>query len=189
MLSRLIQRVHISPDALARSPGHVAEHFDTVSDALTATLALLRPLPPALIERWLAEPRGHVVIDAQKHGFAAGECLFRGRALQDVAWLRLALLVDDPISYLTPAGWLIARIIGWGHADARTDQRWRDFERGVLSGFAAGYGRSEAARADVNAYLAEGVAWYLADARSLNVADPRLYKLLRATVFSETFFA
>jgi hypothetical protein len=185
--SPLAPRVHISPDALARSPGHVAERFETVSDALAATLALLRPLPEALVARWLATPRGHVVIDARQHGFVAGESLFRGRALADVAWVRLALLVDDPIAYLTPVGWLIARIMGWGQENARDDQRWRDFERGVQSGFAAGYGRSEAARADVNAYLAEGVAWYLADMRGLNAADPRLHKLLRATIFDESF--
>ena len=186
--SRLVRRVHISPDALARSPGHVAEHFATVSDALAATLALLRPLPEGLIERWLATPRGHVVIDARRHGFAAGKSRFRGRTLQDVAWVKLTLLVDDPVAYLAPVGALIARIIGWEQPDARADQRWRDFERGVQSGFDAGYGRSDAARADVNAYLAEGVAWYLADPRGLNIADPRLHKLLRATVFSEAFW-
>ena len=185
---QLLARVHISPYALARSPGHVAERFETVSDALAATLALLRPLPDGLIDRWLATPRGHVSIDARRHGFAAGESLFRGRALQDAAWVRLALLVDDPVAYLTPVGALIARIIGWGQPNVRADQRWRDFARGVQSGFAAGYGRSEAARADVNAYLAEGVAWYLAAPRGLNTADPRLHKLLRATVFSEAFY-
>ncbi len=184
----LIQRVHISPDALARSPGHVAERFDTVSDALAATLALLKPLPEALVAHWLAKPRGHVVIDARRHAFVAGQDEFRGRVLQDVAWGRLSLLVDEPTAYLTPVGWLIARIMGWGQPHARDDQRWRDFERGVRSGFAVGYGRSEAARADVNAYLAEGVAWYLADARGLNVADPRLHKLLRATVFDDRFY-
>jgi len=185
---RLLARVHISPDALARSPGHVAERFETVSDALTATLALLRPLPEGLTERWLTASRGHVIIDARRHGFTAGESRFRGRALQDAAWVRLVLLVDDPVSYLTPVGALIARISGWGRPNACADHRWRDFERGVQSGFAAGYGRSEAARADVNAYLAEGVAWYLADPRGLNITDPRLYKLLRATVFSEAFY-
>ena len=188
MHSPLIQRVHISPDALARSPGHVAEHFDTVSDALVTTLALLRPLPEALVNMWLLEPRGHVVIDAREHGFVAGESTFRGRVLQDAAWARRALLVDDPITYLTPAGWLFARIIGWGQPDARSDQRWLDFERGVRSGFVAGYGRSDAARTDVNAYLAEGIAWYLADTRGLNTEDPRLHKLLRATVFNDRFY-
>ena len=186
--SPLIQRVHISPDALARSPGHVNEHLGTVSDALAATLALLQPLPHALVERWLAEPRGHVVIDAWQHGFVSGESAFRGRRLLDVAWVRLALLVDDPIAYLTPIGQLIARLVGWEQPHARSDQRWRDFLQGVKSGFAAGYGRSDAALMDVNAYLAEGVAWYLADEQGLNMADPRLHKLLRATLFNKRFY-
>ena len=184
----MIRRVHITPDALARSPRPVQARFATVADALRATLTLLQPLPEAVIQRWLSSPGGHVIITARQHGFRSGENIFRGRALYDVAWVRLTLFVDDPVAYLTPTGWLLAHIIGWDQPDVRTDQRWRDFVRGVQSGFAAGYGRTEAARSDVNAYLAEGIAWHLVDARGLNAANPRLDKLLRATVFNEAFY-
>jgi hypothetical protein len=49
--------------------------------------------------------------------------------------------------------------------------------------FRAGYGRSEAARQNSDTYLAEGIAAYLVDRRQLNLQDPALEKLLRATIF------
>ena len=183
----LFARIHISPEALARSPGHVSERFATGVAAMQATLAYLRPLPPTLVQRWLAQERGHIVIDASQHRFEPGSCAFRGRWLEDVAWVKLALLVDDPIRFLTPVGALIAHLIGWGETPGRDAQPWRDFVRGVQSGFEAGYGRSDAARCDVDAYLAEGIAWYLTDRRGLNVENPRLEKLLRATVFNNAW--
>ena len=185
MQEALFTRIHIAPDALARSPGHVTERFRTGVEAMRATLSLLRPLPHALAERWLAEPRGHIVIDAVRHGFEPGAGVFRARALEDVAWVRLALLADDPVAYLTPVGALIARLIGWAGTPERAGQAWRDFARGVRSGFEAGYGRSDAARTCEDAYLAEGIAWFLVDRRDLNASDPRLEKLLRATVFDD----
>ena len=183
----LFLRVHVSPDALARSPGHVRERFPTPVAAMRATLAYLRPLPNALMRLWLAQDRGHIVIDAVRQGFRPGMSEFRGRRLEDAAWVRLALLADDPIAFLSPVGALILHLIGWGAPPEEKGRAWRDFARGVRSGFEAGYGRSDAARADVDAYLAEGVAWYLADRRGLNVADPRLEKLLRATIFNESW--
>jgi hypothetical protein len=183
----LFARIHIAPDALARSPGHVRERYANAAAVMQATLAYLRPLPPALVARWLRREEGHVVIDAMRHGFRAGENPWRDRVLRDVAWVRLRLLVDEPVDYLAPVGALIAWLIGWGRMQGPDTQPWRDFEQGVRSAFAAGYGRSEMARADVDAYLAEGIAWFLADRRGLNLADPRLEKLLRATVFNEAW--
>lgn len=183
----LFWRVHVSPDALARSPGHVGTRFATGMAAMRATQAYLRPLPDALVRLWLARDRGHIVIDAVRQGFRPGMSAFRGRRLEDVAWVRLTLLAEDPIAYLTPVGALIAHLIGWGESPEEKGQPWRDFARGVWSGFEAGYGRSDAARADVDAYLAEGIAWYLADRRGLNVENPRLEKLLRATLFNEAW--
>ena len=57
-----------------------------------------------------------------------------------------------------------------------------------MSCFRGGYGRSQAARTDVTAYLAEGIAAYLADRSGLNVSDPRLEKLLAATVFNPAMY-
>ena len=184
----LFARVHLAPEALARSPGHVQERFPTGVHAMQATLDYLRPLPEALVQGWLASPRGHIVLDAARHGFEPGGGTFRGRPLADIAWVRLALLVDDPVAFLTPVGALIAQLIGWGETSGWDTQPWRDFVRGVRSGFESGYGRSEAARGNVDAYLAEGIAWYLADRRGLNVENPRLEKLLRATVFNNAWY-
>jgi len=65
---------------------------------------------------------------------------------------------------------------------------WSQFESGVQSCFRAGYGLSPAARSDPKAYLIEGVAHFLADRRSLNLNDPRLEKLLAATLFNQASY-
>ncbi len=183
-----IARIHLAPDVLARSPGHVSEHFSTGVEAMRATLAYLRPLPRAWVQRWLAQERGHLVIHPTRHGFQAGVQTFRGRALEDVAWMQLSLLIDDPIAYLTPFGMLMAHLIHWEERDKWQSQAWRDVARGVQSGFEAGYGRSEAAREQIDIYLAEGIAWYLVDRRALNIANPRLEKLLRSTLFRDDWY-
>ncbi len=183
----LISRVHFESGALARSPGHVRQRYPTPAAAMKATLHYLQPLPEALIARWLAEDRGHIIIQASQHGFELGKSRFRRRWLEDVAWVRITLLVDDPIDYLMPVAALLASLIGWGSTPDQATQPWQDFVRGVRSSFDAGYGRRDEARADVDAYLAEGIAWYLVDRRGLNITNPRLEKLLRATVFNEAW--
>ncbi len=173
---------------LARAPEEVRSRFATPGQVMQATLAYLRPLPPALIARWLAQEGGHIVIDHARHGFDQGPCAFRGRELSQVAWIRIDLLVADPITYLHPVGKLLAHILGWTSSPQPRTQAWRDLVQGVRRGFNAGYGRDQAARSSPIDYLAEGIAWYLVDRRAFNVADPRLEKLLRATVFNPSWY-
>ena len=182
--NRLYPRIHILPGALARSPGHVAEHFANPARALSGVLAQLQELPEPLVKRWLSAPQGHIVLNSQQHGFIPDDNAFRNRALVDVAWLKLAFVADE-VRFLTPAGYLIARITGWEQATEIEPalKGWKQFESGVQSCFRAGYGLSAEAQRDVGAYLAEGIAHYLADRRSLNRHDPRLEKLLAATLF------
>lgn len=180
----LYPRIHIQPEALTRSPGHVSEHFANPASALSGVLARLQDLPEPLLKRWLAAPWGHIILDNQQHGFVPGDNMFRNRTLVDVAWLKLAFVADG-IRFLTPAGHLIARIAGWGQApEAEPALRgWEQFESGVQSCFRAGYGISTKAQQDIGTYLAEGIAHYLSDRRSLNQHDPRLEKLLISTLF------
>jgi len=189
MNDSLFARIHISPDALARSPGHIRERYGTGIAAMQATWAYLRPLPEALIKQWLARKRGHIIIDAVQQGFQPGTNRFRARQLEDVAWVKLTLLADDPRAYLMPVGALIAHLIGWGQTHHRENQPWRDFLGGVRAGFEAGYGHSSAAQVDMGVYLAEGIAWYLVDRRELNIENPQLEKLLRATVFNNDWYS
>ena len=182
--NRLYPRIHILPGALARSPGHVSEHFSNPASALSGVLSRLQDLPEPLVERWLAAPGGHIILNDQRHGFVSGDNTFRQRTLIDVAWLKLAFIADS-VRFLMPIGYLIARIVGWeqGTEAEPALKGWEQFESGVQSCFRAGYGISAEAQQDVNAYLAEGIVHYLTDRRSLNRHDPRLEKLLAAALF------
>ncbi len=188
--SPITPRLHILPDALARSPGHIAERLPPPAAALFAAARLLQPLPPPLLDSWLAAEDGHIVIGPLTHGFSPGPNAFRDRMLDDIAWLRLAYLVDDPITFLAPAGQLIHfLILNRFRPDIEpTPIVWRQFQSGLQSCFHAGYGRSIGAQQDADLYLGEGIAWYLADRRGLNLADPRLEKLLTATLFDASFY-
>lgn len=190
-------RVHIVSGSLAASPGHVIEHFATPADALAAARLWLQRLPDPLWRRWLAAPGGHIVLNAGQHGFVPGDSIYQGRTLMDVAWLKLAVYPDDRVMFLTPVGHLIAHLVGWGSetkaqpalvAPAPALRAWDQFVSGVQSCFRVGYGLSVAAQSDVTGYLAEGIAAYLDDHRRLNVRDPRLEKLLAATLFRETSY-
>jgi len=184
LLNRLYPRIYLIPGALARSPGYVSEHFANPASVLSGVLTKFRDLPEPLVKCWLAAPRGHIILNTQRHSFVSGDNRFRQRTLVDVAWLKLAFVADE-LRFLTPAGYLIARIVGWeqGTEVEPVLKGWEQFESGVQSCFRAGYGISAESRQDVGAYLAEGIAHYLADRRSLNRHDPRLEKLLTATLF------
>lgn len=180
----LFPRIHILPDALARSPGHVSEQFANPANALSGVLSRLQILPEPLVARWLASAGGHIILNHLQHGFVPGDNTFRDRILLDAAWLKLAFVVDE-VQFLTPVGALIAWLVGWEQATAIEPalKGWEQFESGVQSCFRAGYGVSLEAQVDVTAYLAEGIAHYLTNRRSLNRHDPRLEKLLAVTLF------
>ncbi|MCO6452051.1 MAG: hypothetical protein J5I90_14805 [Caldilineales bacterium] len=174
-------RLHILPETLARSPGNISERFANPVNALNYFEALLQTLPQPLIANWLAKPGGHVILNNTRHQFAPGND--PERQLTDIAWTRLAF-ISDPIPFLVPTGHLIARLAGWGRKVGAV-KNWDSFVGGVYRAFDAGFGLSPAARADVNEYLAEGIAAYLADRKELNRRDPALEKLLRAHLFDE----
>ena len=197
-LQRILEtRVHIVSGSLAVSPGHVTEHFASPAAALDVARSWLQRLPDALQARWMAAPGGHLVFNAGQHGFVMGGSVYQGRTLLDVAWLKLALYPDDRVAFLTPVGHLIAHLVGWGSGTkaqpalvvpAPVLRAWDQFVGGVQSCFRAGYSLNAAAQSDATVYLAEGIAAYLDDRRHLNVRDPRLEKLLAATLFQETSY-
>ncbi len=190
---RVLQaRTHIVAGSLAASPGHIVEHFPTPAAALNSLVPWLQGLPDPLLAHWLAIPGGHVVLNAERHGFTRGESTYGDRTLEDVAWLRLALYPQDRLAYLSPLGYLIACLLGWpvGGPASRAPilKAWEDFTLGVQDSFRPGYGLSDKARTDETAYLAESIAAYLDDRRSLNARDPRIEKLLAATVFKASSY-
>jgi hypothetical protein len=178
------------PDTLAHSPGRITEHFATPMAALAATERLLSPLPEPLRLRWLAAPDGHIVLNPSIHTFSPGPNQVYKRTLQNVAWVRASDLVDDPVAFLAPAGQLIHHLIldRWQLQRLPASAVWAQFWGGVQSCHRAGYAGTVEARADAGLYLAEGIARWLADRRAFNLHDPRLEKLLAATIFDASFY-
>lgn len=186
----LLPHLHILPDALAQSPGYVAEHYPTPMAALRATERLLSPLPEPLRRGWLAGSDGHVVINISQHAFIPGPNQAHKRLLEDVAWVQASRLVTDPAGFLTPVGHLIHHLIldRW-HLPRETNPAiWEEFWGGLTSCQRAGYAASHEASEDISLYLAVGIARWLADRRELNLHDPRLEKLLAVTVFEAAFY-
>lgn len=187
---QLHERLHILPETLARSPTPVGERFPTPMALLAAVAQGLAPLPEPLRAAWLAAAGGHLVLTPDRHGFVPGPQPVRRETLTDVAWLRAALWLSDRMAFYEPVGWLVCHLLTdrFDLEAAASIPSWASFWRGLESGRQAGYGLSEAARADTRAYLAEGIAAYLGDRMALNQRDPRLEKLLAATVFSPHFY-
>ncbi len=189
-MQSLYSRIHILPATLAQSPGSVSAALPLPTRLMAATEGLLAPLPAPLIDRWLAAESGHIVIDAYAHNFIAGPNQVHKRVLQDVAWVRASILVEDAATFLIPAGQLILHLIRdrWRLEQQPAPAAWVQFWSGVLSCHRAGYAATPEARANAGLYLAEGIARWLVDRRSLNLEDPRLEKLLAATLFDAHFY-
>ncbi len=184
---QLHPRLHILPTTLAASPAQVRERFATPMALLHVVAAGLAPLPMPLRERWLAAPGGHLVLTPDRHGFVPGPQPFRQDTLIDVAWLQASLWLSDRTAFYEPVGWLVYHLLG-DRFDLTAASPWVSFWQGVRSGWQAGYGIGEAARRDAVGYLVEGIAGYLGDRRALNRRDPRLEKLLAATLFNPHFY-
>jgi len=187
---QLHMRLHILPTTLTRSPAQVRERFATPMALWQVVAPELAPLPLPLRERWLAAPGGHLVLTPDRHGFVPGPQPFRRETLTDVAWLRAALWLSDRTAFYEPVGWLVYHLLcdRFDLEAAAATAPWASFWQGLQSGWQAGYGLGEAARCDVVGYLVAGIAGYLGDRRALNQRDPRLEKLLAATVFNAHFY-
>lgn len=183
-------RIHILPDTLAHSPASVMAAYPLPTRLLAATQRLLAPLPAPLIEAWLRLQNGHIIIGPSQHVFIAGPNPAYSRILEDVAWVQASRLVEDTAAFLIPIGQLLHHLIldRWQLRRPPHPAIWAQFWGGVASCHRAGYAASPEALADIDLYLAEGIARWLADRSSLNLQDPRFEKLLAATLFETQFY-
>jgi len=178
----LLPRLHTTPELLARSGPRLRGRFPSPMAAIRHVQNLLTPLPVPLRQHWLQQPYGHIIINSQQHGYESGPILRHQTTLMGVAHINLTLSLDDPIHFLFPVGQLLCRLLQWDQPQSLLKDA-DNFARAVQRSFAAGYGQHPDALQDANCYLAAGLAAYLVDRRQLNIDDPALEKLLRATVF------
>lgn len=189
-------KLHLTPGALARVGTAVGEHFDNPWAAVEALARQLHPFPSGLLRFWAAQERGHVLIGPRDGGYVPGPQPCGRRTLDGVAHVALADLAaanDRPLELI---GYLLDHLLGcrgalagaWLSDGGGITPRWQEVGRQVQELFALGYGQSAAARQDAHAYFAQGLAAYCRHRQALNVADPRLERLLRRTVMSDAFW-
>jgi hypothetical protein len=190
-------KLHMLPGALAQVPATVSRRFASLWSPIEALAELLRPLPAGLLCFWAEQPRGHVLVGPRDGGYVPGPQQCGNRSLDCVAHVGLADLAADSSRPLLLVGHLLDHLLGccgaadraWLSEGGGISFRWQEVGRQVAELHSLGYGRSEMAQRDPRVYFAEGLAAWCRDRQALNVADPRLERLLARTVMSETYWA
>jgi len=181
-----LERIHVTPRALELSPQSVQQRFAVVWDPLEELLIRLKNLPIGLLRAWLKQPDGHVVITHLPSRYAPGREMLKRHVLRNVAYVSVADLAKDTADALVPVGHLLDHLLGNGGGDSGA---WlSEVGRRVRGLFLLGDGADATARANVRDYWACSFAGYLHDRESLNVADPLMEKLLRATMLAPAFW-
>ena len=196
-LQRLkIDRIHVAPRALELSPVDSQQRYMDMWSLLDDVVIRLRPLPVGLVRFWLGLKNGHVVLTHVPPRYEAGAWSFGRAVLHNVACIRVSDLAQGSLDAWVPLGHLLDHLMGTGGSP---DGAWLSDGGGINQAlqavgarvaelFPLGYGFDEAARQDVRSYFARSLGLYLQERRTLNVADPQMEKLLRATVLSEAFW-
>ncbi len=191
----LQQKIHVAADAYARSGRDVQARFPSGWSGAIETARLLGNLPEDAIHWWAEQPHGHLLLtagdDSYADALAVDEVELRGVARLPMAWLldesaRTLAAILHPLDHLLGCG---------GRADGRwlsdgsgISPRWQQVGVQIAALFALGYGATEVSRGDPHAYLAEGLALALEDQRQLNAQDPKLERLLSASLLSNGFW-
>lgn len=191
----LQQKIHVAADAYARSGRDVQARFPSGWSAAIETARLLGDLPEDAIHWWANQPQGHLLLttgdDSYADSLAVDEVELRGVARLPMAWL-----LEEPARALAAALRPLDHLLGCGgRADGRwlsdgggISPRWQRVGSQIAALFALGYGATEVSRRDPHAYLAEGLALALRDHRQLNAQDPKLERLLSASLLSNGFW-
>ncbi|MBC7262663.1 MAG: hypothetical protein H5T63_11710, partial [Chloroflexi bacterium] len=190
-----VERIHIAPRTLELSPPEVQRRFPHVWAPFEELLRLLRPFPAGLVRFWLAQPGGHVVITHLPSCYIVGEQELKGHPLYHVAYVRLSDLANNSLEALVPIGHLFDHLLGnagneegpWLSEGGGINCALQEVGASIVALFPLGYGFDPEACRDVRSYFARSFALYLQDRRALNVADPRMEKLLRTSLFADAF--
>jgi hypothetical protein len=189
-------KLHLRPGALAAAPPAIRVHFESDWEPVVVFRRQLERFPVGLIQFWSLQERGHVIVGADVSRYVPGPQQSGTHELDGVAHVSLDDLVLANNQPLLAIGHLLDHLIGclgameeaWLSDGGGITPRWREVGEALQELHALGYSESEAARADVHRYFAEGLAGFCRDRRRLNVADPLLERLLGRTVMSESFW-
>ena len=190
----LLQRkIHVAGGAYAASGRAVRARFPSGWSAAIEMIGLLGGLPEDAIGWWAEQPHGHLLLTADDDSYAALVSV-NGEEWRGVARLPMAWLVDNPAGALAAALCPLDYLLGdgedgrWLSSGGGISPRWQRVGTQIAMLFALGYGASAASRIDPRVYLAEGLALALRDRRRLNGQDPKLERLLGASLLSDGFW-
>ena len=190
-----LSKIHVTPRLLEHSPRRVAGQFDSLWAPMERLAQHLHPLPAALLQFLTHIPRGHIVLMAGVSHYEVHTQSLRGQELEAVAFVSLTDLVEEPLSALETVGHLLDHLLGcrgaplggWLSDGHGLNQSWMEVGRQIPPLFELGYAIDGMSAATSRQYFARSVAWYIQDRPKLNVIDPLIERLLRQTLFSESF--
>jgi hypothetical protein len=192
----LLARGRSVPDVLSQAPSWVRDSFDQAWAATKAMARQLRCLPPDLWGYLLRTDGGFVAICTGDSHYAPGAVTLRNELLRNVAFVAVEDLALDNDRPLHVMGHLIDHYLGcggeyggqWLSGGGGVSALWQEAGQRLSGLFALGYGVDEIAQSNVRDYFAQSLALYCRDRERLNIADPRIDKWLRSTLWSPDFW-
>jgi hypothetical protein len=195
LLRRLqASKMGIEPGLLRHAAPRIAGQYESQWAPVEHLAGYLAQLPVGML-RFLADhPRGYLLVSGES-GYVAGAEDAQERQRTPVARFSLDDL-ESSLVCLTGIGRLLDHLLGCHGAP---DGRWLSEGGGVTQELAQmgaeigqlfhlGYGIDDESRQSPRSYLARSLAWSIEDRRALNVADPRIERLLTRTLLSEPFW-
>jgi hypothetical protein len=185
-------RLHVERQALAASSPQVRRRFEHAWAPVERLCEMLAAWPAGLLACWLASPHGYVVLTAGASTYVPAAVPWFDRELQAVSRVSLADLLGDGRAGLMVLAHLVDHLLG---SHGTPDGPWLSDGAGITARLRAvgeqiarlarlGYGPT-----DPHDYFAWAFTSYWLDRRTLNVADPRVERLLQTTLCDEAFWA
>ncbi|MCS7220178.1 MAG: hypothetical protein RML36_03685 [Anaerolineae bacterium] len=154
----------------------------------------LQIFPSELLDWWAVQPTGHVVIGSGVSTYQPGPAQIGRRVLVNVVRIALLDLIHNEAAIFSALARLFDHLLGcngepaglWLSEGGGCTPEWQAVGRRIQASYALGYAPSIVI--SPRDYFAWGIAIYCTDRRQLNLADPVLERLLRATVMNSSFW-
>jgi hypothetical protein len=184
----------IEPGLLRQAAPRIAGQYESQWAPVERLAAYLEQLPAGALRFMADHARGYFLVGVES-GYVPGEVAIGERVHAQVARFTLHDL-ESSLACIDGAGRLLDHLLG---CHGEPDGKWLSEGGGITKElvevgaeinqlFHLGYGIDEEARQSPRSYLARSLAWYVDDRRALNVADPRMERLLKRTLMSEPFW-
>lgn len=190
----MVTKMGLDPGVLRQADPALAGQYDSQWAPVERLTSLVSALPAGALHFLANHPEGRLRVSSRS-GYVAGEFTWREQLHRNVAFFSLYDL-ESPFTCMCITANLLDHLLGC-HGEA--DGRWLSDGGGTTPDlettgseinqlYHLGYGIDEEARQAPSDYLARSLAWFIEDRRALNVADPRMERLLGRTLMNESFW-